>query len=196
MSPYGHRRLQWAVLAVALSLLSSHPGATHPFPEEAETIAELIGLRPGMNVADVGAGNGEWGEVIASRLEELGHVYLTEIDDDELTKLRRRIKRSKLGNMSVVVGSGEDTGLPDGCCDAILLRLVYHHMTDRPEMRASLKRSLRADARLLVVEMDDNGHGIPAERLEDEMTGDGFHVVSRHPKWGGHDDHYAVLFRP
>ncbi len=185
-----------AGLTAALSMLLAATGAAHPPDEESERIAQLMHLRPGMRVADVGAGDGEWGEALAHRLEASGHLYLTEINDGELIKLRRLLEKSDLENMSVVVGSLDETGLPDACCDAILLRLVYHHMSDRRAMRASLKRSLRADGLLVIVDMDQNGHGVELQRLIDEMTTDGFQVVSRHPDWGGHDDHYGVVFRP
>jgi ubiquinone/menaquinone biosynthesis C-methylase UbiE len=187
--------LRLAGLTAALSIFLAATGAAHPPAEECETIAQLMHLQPGMTVADVGAGDGEWGEALAHKLETSGHVYLTEIDDGELIKLRQRLQDSELENMSVVVGSKDATGLPDACCDAMLLRLVYHHMSDRAAMRASLKQSLRADALLVVIELDQNGHGIEAQRLVDEMTADGFQVVSRHPDWGGHGDHYAVVFR-
>lgn len=184
-----------AALAALLSALLAFPGDAHPPTEETGAIARLMRLRPGMRVADVGAGDGEWGEAIARAVEASGHVYLTEVDDGELIKLRDRVAGSEIENMSVVAGAADDTGLPDSCCDAILLRLVYHHMSDRVAMRESLKQSLREGGLLLVVELDQNGHGIESGRLVDEMSADGFRVVSRHPEWGGHGDYYAVLFR-
>ena len=195
MRSRGLERCRSAGLCAALSILLATPGAAHPREEEVERIAELMQLRPGMRVADVGAGDGEWGEAIARRLEISGHVYLTEVDDGELLKLRQRLEDSALDNMSVVVGSADEIGLPDACCDAMLLRLVYHHMSDGEAMRTSLKESLRSAALLVVIELHQNGHGIDSQRLVDEMTADGFQVVSRHPDWGGHDDHYAVVFR-
>jgi len=192
MRCHGFQRL--AGLTAVLSCLLAATGAAHPHEQEAERIAELMQLRPGMRVADVGAGEGEWGEALARKLEASGHVFLTEIDDGELLKLHNRLEDSELENMSVVAGSPDETGLPSGCCDAILLRLVYHHMSEREAMRASFGQSLRENGLLLIVELDRNGHGIEAQRLVDEMTTDGFKVVSRHPDWGGHDDHYAVLF--
>lgn len=184
-----------AGLAVALSLLLAASGAAHPVEGEAELIAELMNLQPGMQVADIGAGDGEFGEALARGLGASGRVYLTEIDEGELIKLRSLVEQSDVENMSVVVGSPDETGLPDACCDAALLRLVYHHMTDAEAMRASLKKSLRVEGLLVIVDMDQNGHGVEAQRIVDEMTADGFKLVSRHPEWGGHDDHYAIVFR-
>lgn len=184
-----------SALFATLSLLLAAACSAHPPEEEAGSIADLLRLRPGMAVADVGAGDGEWGEALARALDGSGHVYLTEIDDDELRKLRDRVDGSELDNMSVVEGFADRTGLPEACCDAMLLRFVYHHMSDRLAMRSSIKRSLRPGALLLIVEIDDDGHGIETERLVGEMTADGFTLVSRHPQWGGDLEDYAVLFR-
>ncbi len=161
---------------------------------EEEQIAELLELRPGMDVADVGAGNGGWSEALAQRVGESGHVYATEIGKKELDRIRERISESDLRNMSVVVGEKDSTMLPLSCCDAVLLRLVYHDLSHPDEMRDSLRRSLRPGGLLLIIEMDTDDHGIPEEELIAEMTGDGFRVISRHSNWSDRDDRYAVLF--
>lgn len=163
--------------------------------DESDRIAELLELEPGMHAADVGAGDGELGEAMARRLGLDGHLYLNEVDEGELAKLRRRLERSELRNMSLVEGEPDDARLPTACCQAILLRFVYHHMSHQAEMRASLRRSLRPGGLLLIIEMDDAGHGTPFDRLITEWTGDGFEVVSRHPRWQGNGDDYAVLLR-
>lgn len=188
-------RLWPVALAAVLALQVSVACSAHSPEEESDQIAALLDLRPGLEVADVGAGDGDYGEALARRLEGSGRVYLTEIDEDELGKLRRLRDRSELGNLVVVEGTATETGLPDACCDAILLRLVYHHMTEGAEMRAALARALRPAGRILIIEMDRETHGLDPDRLVEEMTADGFVVVSRHPEWGGHGDHYAVLFR-
>ena len=178
----------------ALGLLVAAGGAGQVRAGEADRIAELLGLRPGMQVADVGAGDGEWSEAMARHVEEAGHVYINEVNDGELIKLRKLLNRSDLNNMSIVEGEPDDTMLPEACCDAILLRLVYHHMSRPDEMRASLQRSLRPGGVLLVIEQDKRGHGVPAEKLIDEMTADGLQVILRHPLWNENADYYAVVF--
>jgi len=180
---------------VAIGLLFAAPAAAHDLVEEATLIVELMNLRPGMHVADVGAGNGEFSEEIAHRLGGAGHVYVNEIDDGELIKLRKRIEKTELTNMSLVVGETDDTRLPEACCDAILLRFVYHHMSNRNDMRSNLRRSLRPGGLLVVVEKEERGDGVPSDSLIADMITTGFEVVSRHPEWGGHDDHYGIVFR-
>jgi len=174
---------------------------------EADRIAEVLAVRPGANVADVGAGDGEWSEDLARRVGPLGHVWATEVDEDELRDIERRMEHSRLTNVSVVSGEATDTGLPDGCCDAVLLRLVYHHLTDPAPMRESLARALRQGGLLAVIEIrpqrwwpgvrgvpDRGGHGISPEDLIDELTADGWEVVSRHDEWPGDSDSFCVVF--
>ena len=175
---------------------------------EADHIAEVLALQPGMWVADVGAGKGEWTEDLAYRVGEAGHVYSTEVDEDDVEEIREIVTSAGLTNVTALLGEADDSGLPDNCCDAILLRLVYHHFTDPPEMRRSLYRALRPGGLIAVIEIepqsqwpqlsdvpDRGGHGIPAEDLVDEMTSDGFEVIERHEPWEGQSDRYCVVFR-
>ncbi|HXV77356.1 MAG TPA: methyltransferase domain-containing protein [Candidatus Polarisedimenticolaceae bacterium] len=184
-----------ALPTVVLALLVTAPLAAHDLDEETDEIARLIELAPGIRLADVGAGDGRFGAEIAHRVGPSGHVYLTEIDDDELDELRALAERREAGNLTVLAGAEDDTRLPDGCCDAVLLRYVVHHMGDPAAMHASVRRSLKTSGRLLVIEKTEPGDGIAEDDLIDAVTRAGFRVVSRHPDWGGHDGHYAVLFR-
>jgi tRNA A58 N-methylase Trm61 len=195
-----------AVLAVAL--LVGLGLAAHSLDSEAARTIEALGLRPGLRVADVGTGNGEWAERIGREVGETGHIYATEVDRDKLQSVETRLKEAGLKNVTTILGTQEDTGLPPGCCDAILLRMVYHHFTDPPRMRTSLRNALRRGARLVVIDTEPQknwrhlegvpergGHGINEEALVREMTADGFEVVARHDDWTGDGDRYCVVFR-
>jgi SAM-dependent methyltransferase len=211
-----HRRrhartvLGWfaASLALSLVLLSAGCGAVraHPTTSEADLIAELMVLQPGMDVADVGAGDGAWAEELANRVGTAGHVFATEIHDDELEDIRERMEGAGLENVTIVRGDADDTQLPDACCDAILLRLVYHHLTDPEPMNTSLHRALRPGGLLIVIDFepkeqwdrpegvpDRGGHGVLPDDVIAEMTTGGFTVVSQHEHWDGHDDRFCVV---
>jgi ubiquinone/menaquinone biosynthesis C-methylase UbiE len=196
-----------AGLALLLFVLGDPAGAP-AFASETERLFEALGLKAGLRVADVGAGDGEWAERIARVVGETGHVFATEVDKAEIEKIEKRIKDAGLANVTTILGTQQDTGLPAACCDAILLRLVYHHFVEPERMRASLRDALRSDAVLAIVDTkpqkgwrhlegvpDRGGHGIREEDLVREMTRDGFEVVARHPAWNGEDDRYCVVFR-
>lgn len=180
---------------VVVALLASACAFGHGFDTEVGEIAALLKLEPGVQVADVGAGSGEFGVALAARVGERGHVYIQEIDEDELRAIRERVSGSGLSNVSVVEGRADDTMLPDGCCDAILLRYVYHHVTEREAMLASFRRVVRPGGLILVIERGETGgHGIPSDEVIADWTAQGFRVVDRQVGWGGHEDHSAVLF--
>jgi SAM-dependent methyltransferase len=197
-------------LAAALVLLLAigNPSAAPASTSEAESLFAALDLKPGHKVADVGAGDGEWAERLARQVGDTGHVFATEVDSKELEKIRKRVGEAGLTNVTAVLGTQEDTGLPAACCDAILLRMVYHHFKEPARMRASLRNALRPDAALVIVDTkpqknwrrldggpDRGGHGIREDELVREMTGDGFEVVARHPDWNGDADRYCVIFR-
>ena len=155
----------------------------------------------------MGAGDGDWAERLAEKVGPAGHVYATEIEAEDVEKIARRVERAGLENVTALLGTVTDTGLVDDCCDAILLRMVYHHFTDPAPMRASLRRALRPGGRLAVIDLrpqdwgdlprvpNRGGHGIREEDLVAEMTSDGFEVVARYAEWADSHVRYCVVFR-
>jgi SAM-dependent methyltransferase len=211
MTLYGRRlgglRVFLVVLGLGVAEWSERPGLRAAETEATRLLAALQ-VQPGQRVADVGAGDGEWTEHLARAVGASGHVLATEVADEEMEKIARRIAAAGLANVTTVRGSQTDTGIEAGCCDAILLRLVYHHFAEPAKMRRSLRAALRGSAPLLVVETEPQsgwrrlegvpergGHGIREEDLVREMTEDGFEVVARHPDWPGDGEPYAVVFR-
>ena len=177
--------------------------------EEADQLREALRLKPGMRVADVGAGGGEWSEVLAREVGAEGHVYATEVDEDNLEEIRERLEGSGLESFTVIQGGEQETGLPDACCDAILLRRVYHHFTHPAELRADLRRALRPGGVIAVIEItpqedwrklpgvpERDGHGISREDLVQEMMSEGlFEVAGSYERWPEDEDNYCVVFR-
>jgi ubiquinone/menaquinone biosynthesis C-methylase UbiE len=176
---------------------------------EVERVSEIMQLEPGKQVADVGAGDGRWSEALARGVGDGGQVYATEVKQERVEEIRRRAQKRKLENVTALRGDQEDTGLPEQCCDAILLRLVYHHFTDPPKMRESLRRALRREGFLVIIDFepkeglstlpgvpDRGGHGIRPDDLVEEMASDGWEVVARFEDWEGGKDRFCLVFRP
>jgi predicted methyltransferase len=176
--------------------------------DEGAGIVSALALAPGMTVADVGAGNGGFSVVLAHSVGARGRVYATEVDRGDIDRIADRARGEKLENVTTVLGTQTDTGLPAGCCDAILLRLVYHHFTDAGAMRRSLWDALKAGGRLAVIDVppqkgwrqldgvpDRGGHGVPIAEVIRDMTRAGFEIVMRDEDWPAEDDAYLVVFR-
>ena len=173
---------------------------------EIKRLAELMGWKSGTVVADIGAGDGAYTFAAAERVGAAGKVYATEIDAKKLTELRDEAARKKLGNVVVVESKEAETNLPAGCCDAIFLRRVYHHLTKPAEFDASLVRSLKPGGRLAIIDFparagldpvegvpsNRGGHGIPQKIVIEELTAAGLQVEKTVNDWPNND--YCVLF--
>lgn len=170
---------------------------------EMPRLKETLALKPGMVVADVGAGRGQLTRALAATVGPDGRVFATEIDLDRLTALRAMLAEAKLANVTIVEAKSRDSGLPAGCCDAIVLRRVYHHVTDPAETNASLLRALRPGGLLAVIDFPPpffigrGNLGVPAQSVVDEVTASGFEMLELRTDWPGRGplETYCALFR-
>ena len=192
------------LLAVFVSLCSAISES------EIQRLSKVMNWKAGQVIADVGAGEGEIGFAAAAAVGETGRVYLTELDEEKFVALKKGASQRKLKNVVVLAAAEKETKLPDNCCDAIVLRRVYHHFSAPTEMDASLMRSLRPGGLLAVIEFaprksltasdpvkgvpsNRGGHGIPKKILLQELTAAGFKLDKSFDDWP--DDGYCVLFR-
>ncbi len=200
-------RLQKTTVLIPALLLAAC-GTDRASAEEIDRLAEALAIEAGMKVADVGAGDGDWSIALAERVGDSGHVFATEVDQDEIRKIEDKVALSRLSNITVVLGDQRDTGLPDGCCDAILLRLVYHHFVDPPAVLASIHAALRPRGLLAVIDItpqehwrrlrgvpERGGHGIPPDDLIEEISRTGFELVARYDDWNHDAERFCVVFR-
>ena len=197
-----------AISCAVLFLVLAAPGSCGSDSDEIDRIAGILHLEPGQRLADVGAGKGEFAEGLAAFVGAEGRVYATEVKESLVTSMQERFEDAGLDQAIAVLGSQGDLGLEAGCCDAILLRLVYHHFEDPDTMRAGLWEALAPGGRIAIIDItpqedwaelpgvpDRGGHGIPTSALEAEMLGAGFELVENHSDWNGDEDRFARVFR-
>ena len=113
------------------------------FASDAARLVTALKLQPGQTVADIGAGRGELTVELAREVGPGGQVYATELDADRLRDIREAAAAAGLTNVTVVEAHATRTNLPAACCDALVLRRVYHHIRDPSLMNASMRESLR-----------------------------------------------------
>ena len=178
---------------------------------EMPELATLLELKAGMTVADVGAGFGAWTVQFARIVGPAGRVYSTDIGAPQLTALRDAVQREGLTNVTVLEGAATSSNLPALCCDAILIRDAYHHLTQPDAIVKSLAAALKPGGRLAVIDFpprpktdvpsgvpaDRLGHGVPPEVVQREVGGELTHVrtISTWAPDSQPASLYLVLFR-
>jgi ubiquinone/menaquinone biosynthesis C-methylase UbiE len=156
---------------------------------EMPRLEEALNLGAGTVVADVGAGRGQLTRALAGLVGPAGHVFATEIDPDRVNALRAML--DDVGNVTIVEAQSGDSGLPEGCCDAVVVRRVYHHLTDPAAANASLLRALKPGGRLAVIDfpppsfLGRGTFGVPAQTVIDEVAASGFERLQLHDDWPG-----------
>ena len=203
--------LKWRCSAVAVTLLLSAAcagcGSWSGFGFRADgpempRLRQVLALETGKVVADVGAGEGGLTLALAREVGSNGRVFSTEIDPERLRRLREAVVAAKLDNVTVVEASVGESGLPPNCCDAIVLRRVYHHLTDPSGVNAGLLRSLRPGGVLAVIDFPPpfffsrGSFGVPAKTVISEVTGRGFELLRLIDDWPGRGplESYCVVF--
>ena len=170
---------------------------------EMPRMREVLRLGPGMTIADVGAGRGGLSAALATEVGDGGKVFATDVDSERIEALNDKVRHEKLANIIVVEGGVSDTRLPDACCDAIVLRRVYHHLTDIKWINASLLRSLRPGGVLAIIDFPPpfffgrGEFGVPASAVVREVTSGGFELLRRIDDWPGRGPlgSYCLVFR-
>ena len=129
--------------------------------EAPEQALMLIGLRPGMIVADVGAGSGYMTTRIARIVGPTGKVYANDIQPAMLRIIQDKLRVEQLTNVELVLGTDVDTRLPDEAVDLALLVDVYHEFQHPQEMLRSMRRALKPGGQLVLVEYRKEDPAIP-----------------------------------
>lgn len=184
-----------AYLVAGVTLLGALQLAAGPEDELAFDAARLIKaleLRSGSTVADIGAGDGKLSIILAREVGPTGRVYATDLKAERLQAIREAAETAGLTNISFVEGHETRTSLPEGCCDGLVVRFVYHHFADPSAMNASMRQSLRPGARLAVIDFSPRGtesakpagrasgkqHGLNPETVARELAEAGFELMS------------------
>lgn len=154
---------------------------------------------PGSFVAEIGAGDGALTLSLARHIGASGHVFTTELGDRRVRTLRSAVSASGLPQIEVVEAGTTSTNLSDACCDAIVMRDVYHHFGDPAAMNASLRASLKPGGLIAILDFTpppgqesetaagrsrDDHHGVGRQTVSRELAQAGFTVVSSDPLTG------------
>ncbi len=148
-------------------------------------------VRPGMEVADIGAGTGLFTRLFAPAVEPDGTVYAIDISRTFIDNILRTCREQGLSNVQGIVNPPDDIGLPANSIDLAFITDTYHHFEYPRQTMASIHQALRSEGRVIIIDFRRDprisskwvmGHvrGNKAQVIQ-EMQAAGFRLVDDRP---------------
>lgn len=139
--------------------------------EEEENTTKLIAnmnIEAGDTIADIGAGSGYHVFKMAPKASD-GLVYGVDIQQEMLDAMQEKKETTGIHNIKLIKGSEKSVNLPENSVDKVLMVDVYHEFSFPIEMIASIKKALRPDGQIYLIEYRGEDQNIPIKRLH-KMT--------------------------
>ena len=144
-----------------------------------------LGVKTGMAICDMGCGNGFHTLKLAEMTGPSGYVAGVDVQPQMLMLLRNRMEASGVENVVPILGSYHNPRLPRGSLDLILLVDVYHEFSHPPQMLAAMRKSLKPDGLIVLVEYRSEDPEVPIKPLhkmsksqvDKELSANGFTLV-------------------
>jgi ubiquinone/menaquinone biosynthesis C-methylase UbiE len=132
--------------------------------ENTSLLLKNLNLKPGMQIADIGAGSGYYTRLLSKRIAN-GKVYAVDVEPQMILYLNERIKEEKLTNIVTVQGSETNVALSPSSIDMMLLVDVYHEFSFPYEMGLSMFNALKPNGKLVLVEFRSEDNNVPIKTI-------------------------------
>ncbi|MEJ7684630.1 MAG: class I SAM-dependent methyltransferase [Segetibacter sp.] len=124
---------------------------SRPQEEHTQLAIDKIELPPTAVIADIGAGTGYYTFKLAPKVPK-GKVYAVEIQDEMIAAINDRKKKLNNTNVEVIKGSATSPNLPPNSVDLAIMVDVYHELEYPVEILQSIRKSLKKDGEILLIE--------------------------------------------
>lgn len=164
---------------------------------QVDRVMDILGIKEGSNVADVGAGSGFFTVRAAKRVGTGGTIFAVEINKDFLKHIEKRSQAENLPNIRTILGKEDDPLLPEKSVDAVLLLKTYHEVKEPIRLLKKTRMAMRPGARLGIIDRKGKGddHGIDRDTVVQETERAGFELVEEHDFVKADNVDYFLVFR-
>jgi len=141
-------------------------------------VMDLLAIKPGRSVADIGAGSGWFTVRAARRLVSSGTVYAVDINPKAIQYIEQRAKKEQLYNIKTILSTPDDPQLPSDSVDAVLLLKTYHEIAHPIALLRNLRSSLKPGAKIGIIDRNGNGenHGVSKDVVIREAAQAGYEL--------------------
>src|SRR5580658_8441476 len=161
-----------------------------------DRVMDLLQLKAGSSVADIGAGSGWFSVRAARRVGANGRVIAEDINAKAVAYIQQRAQREHLANIVPVLGTPDDPKLTPNSLDGALMLKVYHEIAHPPRVLANPRAALKPGARFGIIDRNGNGgdHGLKESIVRDEVEHAGFRQVARYDFTKADGQDYFLIF--
>ena len=132
--------------------------------ENTSLLLKNLAVKPGMVVADIGAGSGYHSSLL-SKMVGTGKVFAVDVEPEMIAYLNARIKEEKLSRIIPVLSTEQKVSLPENTIDMMLLVDVYHEFSFPYEMALSMRAALKPGGKLVLVEFRAEDPTVPIKTI-------------------------------
>jgi ubiquinone/menaquinone biosynthesis C-methylase UbiE len=159
-------------------------------------VMDILSIRSGKSVADIGAGSGWFTVRAAKRVGASGAVYAVDINPEAVRYISHRAGKEKLANVKAILSKPDDPLVPKDSVDAVLLLKTYHEVAHPVELLRNLRGALRAGAKVGIIDRNGNGedHGIGSDVVIREAKEAGYRLMEKYDFVKGDKMDYFLVF--
>jgi arsenite methyltransferase len=180
------KKLAFVVAAVLLASCAylkqcAYEGVNRDEWQQPQRVMDVLNIRPGDQVADLGSGGGYFTFKFAEAVGPAGKVYAVDIDRDMVDLIAKRARQENASNVDVILARPDDPLLPQAGVDLIFSSNTYHHIENRVAYFSNLRKYVRPDGRVAIIDFDRRAwlegllrHYTPSEFLKREMEQAGY----------------------
>ncbi|HKO98768.1 MAG TPA: class I SAM-dependent methyltransferase [Pyrinomonadaceae bacterium] len=164
---------------------------------QVQRVMDLLAIREGSAVADIGAGSGWFTVRAARRVGSNGLVYAVEINEEYVNHIKSRAEKEALGNVRPILGKEDDPLLSADSVNAILILKTYHEFSQPLKMLRAMHKALRKDGLLGVIDRNGSGddHGLNRDAVVKEAARAGFELAGEHDFVKPDNMDYFLIFK-
>ncbi len=142
-------------------------------------ILDACGLKPGMDVADIGAGSGVHVCLFAGKVLPAGKVYAVDIIQEFLDHIEATCKGKEIKNVLCVLGSSTSCNLKPSSVDIVFSCDTYHHFEYPFKMMASIREALRPNGKFVIIDFKGKSNHVRADSktVIEEISKSGFQLI-------------------
>ncbi len=186
----GHIKIRYPLALVLIALVcvgcnalkrTAYEGFDRNEWQHPEEVIRSLGLQAGDQVADLGSGSGYFTVRLASAVGSTGKVYAVDVDHEMNDYVVKRAQEEGYNNVEVILAKYDDPLLPGSGVDLIFTCNTYHHLEDRVQYFANVRKYLRLNGRVAIVDFNGEGwfqkifgHWTAGEVIQKEMEEAGY----------------------